>query len=248
MQNCEICGRSFDPLGFQVVAPELGRGFDRIDCARGARALAGPGSRIAAVPLIALAAPAAATAAVPATLAAAGAPAPRVLGSTAATVGLLAVGTAAAVLLWMRVIGTDTANYTLGRLTAPPAFGHETVQTQVAPPAAPGQAPSKPAAVPPEKLVTVQTPTSVPVAVTPGGAGQRSSLRPSGGTAKAASRPGNETGKGHAKRGKGHAKHGGGHHHAGHGQGHGAGAAHSHGSSGHGSSGHGGGNGKSKKH
>lgn len=245
MQNCEVCGRSFDPLGFQVVVPELGRGFDRIDCARSARALAGPGSRIAAVPLIALAAPVAATAAVPATLAAASAPAPRVLGSTAATVGLLAVGTAAAVLLWMRVVGTDTANYTLGRLTAPPAFGHETVQSQVAPSAAPGPAPAKPAAVPPEKLVAAQSPTTVPVAVSPGAAGQRSSLRPSGGTAKPASRPGKATGKGHAKHGKGHAKHGEskGHHHAGHGQGHGAGAVHSHGSSG-----RSGGKGKSKQH
>jgi hypothetical protein len=242
MQNCEVCGRSFDPLGFQVVVPELGRGFDRIDCARSARALAGPGSRIAAVPLVALAAPVAATAAVPATLAAARAPAPRLLGSTAATLGLLAAGTAAAVFLWMRVVGTDTTSYTLGHLTAPPAFGHETAEAQVAPPAAPGPAAENPPTVPTEELVTVQSP-KVPVAANPAGTGQRPSPGVSGGAAKPSSRPGKATGKGHAKHGKGHYKHGeaDGYHHSGHGQGNGAAAVH-----GHGSSGHGGGKGKSK--
>jgi hypothetical protein len=235
MQNCEVCGRSFDPLGFQVVVPELGRGFDRIDCARSARALAAPGSRIAAVPLVALAAPVAAAA--PATLAAATAPVPRVLGSTAATLGLLAAGTAAAVFLWMRVVGTDTASYTLGRLTAPPAVGHETAQAQVAPPATSGPAPANPATVPTEKLVTVQSPT-VPVAANPAGTGQRPSPGVSGEAAKPSSRPGKATGKGHAKHGKGHYKHGEteGHHHSGHGRANGAAPGH----------GHGGGNGKSK--
>ena len=57
MQGCQVCGRSFDPLGFQVVVPELGRGFDRIECAQSARTLAGPGSRLAAAPLVAIVEP-----------------------------------------------------------------------------------------------------------------------------------------------------------------------------------------------
>jgi hypothetical protein len=235
MQNCQICGRSFDPLGFQVVVPEVGRGFDRIDCARSARALAGPGSRIAAVPLVALAAPVAATAALPATGAAVAAPFPRVLGSTAATLGILAAGTAAVVLLWMRVVGTDTTSYTLGRLTAPPAFGHKTVRAQIATAPQAGHALGAPATAPVEKLVVLASPT----------------LRAAGGATRAAtqgraapavparaatplSKPGKATtGKGHPKHGKGHQKpktHG--HQGGGHGQGaaaaHGNSAAHAH--------------------
>jgi hypothetical protein len=244
VQNCQICGRSFDPLGFQVVVPELGRGFDRIDCARSARALAGPGGRIAAVPLVALAAPVAATAALPATGAAVAAPFPRVLGSTAATLGILAAGTAAVVLLWMRVVGTDTTSYTLGRLTAPPAFGHKTVRAQIATAPQAGHALGTPATAPVEKLVVLASPT----------------LRAAGGATRAAtqgraapavparaatplSKPGKATGKGHPKHGKGHQKpktHG--HQGGGHGQGaaaaHGNSAAHAHSGQGNGKNKH----------
>ncbi len=225
MQNCQVCGRSFDPLGFQVVVPELGGGFDRIDCARTARALAGPGSRIAAVPLIALAAPVAAAAAVPATAAAATATLSRLLGSTAATLGVLAAGTAAAVLLWMRVVGTDTTSYTLGRLTAPPAFGHETVQAQVAPvpPSRPVAAAS--ARAPVEELVVLAGPTiPVPGGATRAGSQSRSLSAVPARAAKPLSKPGKATGKGHPKHGKGHQKaktHG--HNAGGHGQGNGGG-------------------------
>jgi hypothetical protein len=240
MQNCQICGRIFDPLGFQVVVPEVGRGFDRIDCARSARALAGPGSRIAAVPLVALAAPVAATAALPTTGASVAAPFPRVLGSTAATLGILAAGTAAVVLLWMRVVGTDTTSYTLGRLTAPPAFGHKTVRAQIATAPQAGHALGTPATAPVEKLVVLASPT----------------LRAAGGATRAAtqgraapavparaatplSKPGKATGNGHPKHGNGHQKpktHG--HQGGGHGQGaaaaHGNSAAHAHSGQGHG--------------
>jgi hypothetical protein len=221
MRNCQICGRSFDPLGFQVIVPELGRGFDRIDCARSARALAGPRSRIAAVPLVALAAPVDATAAV-------AAPVPRMLGSTAATLGILAAGTAAAVLLWMRVVGTDTASYTLGRLTAPPAFGHKTVRAQIVPAPEAGVALGKPAAAPVEKLVVLANRTlrSAGAASLAGTQGRSSPAVPER-AAKPLSKPGLATGKGHPKHGKDHQKpktHG-------H-QGHGNGAAATHGPSG----------------
>jgi hypothetical protein len=207
MQSCQVCGRSFDPLRFQVVVPELGRGFDRIDCARSARTTASPSRRFAAVPLVAHAAPAAATASV------AGvrrhATGYRLLGSTAATLGLLAAGTAAAALLWVRVVGTDTSSYTLGRLTAPPAFGHDRVQAQVeaAPtPTGPGEVTT----VTVERVVTVPAPTS-------GVSGLEPTEPPPPRTSPPdrvsrpptpASRPARETGKGHAKIGKGHSKHG----------------------------------------
>jgi hypothetical protein len=207
MQNCQICGRSFDPLGFQVVVPELCRGFDRIDCARTARTLAGPGTRIAAVPLVALAAPVAATAAQPATAAAVATPVPRVLGSTAATLGILAAGTAAAVLLWMRVVGTDTTSYTLGRLTAPPAFGHKTVRAQIAPAPEAGVALGKPATAPVEKLVVLASPTlRATGAASRAGSQGRSSPAVPAHAAKPLSKPGKATGKGHPKHGKKHQK------------------------------------------
>ena len=223
MQSCQVCGRSFDPLGFQIIVPELGRGFDRIDCARSARTKASPSSRFAAAPLVALAAPggAAALAGV-----GAGAPVYRLLGSTAATLGLLAVGTAAAALLWVRVVGTDTSSYNLGRLTAPPAFGHDRVQTQVeaAPtPAGPAKVPAGPA----------KSPTVTVVVTVPSPAGGVSGLEPAEPPAPRtsppdrlsrpptlASRSAHETGKGHPKIGKGHSKHGevGGLHTPGHGK------------------------------
>jgi hypothetical protein len=42
MATCEICGTQFDELGVQIVVPGLAKSFDRIDCARRARAIAGP--------------------------------------------------------------------------------------------------------------------------------------------------------------------------------------------------------------
>ena len=220
MQSCQVCGRSFDPLGFQVVVPELGRGFDRIDCARSARTTASPSRRFPTVPLVALAAPAAAATA-PVASVRRYAPGYRLLGSTAATLGLLAVGTATAALLWVRVVGTDTSSYTLGRLTAPPAFGHDRVQAQV-------EAASTP--TPPEVVTTVTVERVVTVPAPTGGvAGLEPTEPPSQRTSPQdrlsrpptpASRPAHETGKGHPKIGKGHSKHGevGGLHTPGHGK------------------------------
>ncbi|HXL44110.1 MAG TPA: hypothetical protein VN960_08640 [Gaiellaceae bacterium] len=228
MQDCQVCGRSFDPLGFQVVVPELGRGFDRIECAQSARRLAGPGSRLAATPLVAIVEP------VPAALmpaAVGSAQALRPLGTPAATLGFLAAGTAAAVFLWLNALGTDPSSFTLGRLSAPPAFGQQTIQAHVEPaPAGTGpaerKAPDEAAPVTVVSFVTAPNPTGFAPAPATGGAdtpqpsspptlARRATLPPRG------SGPGKATGKGHAKHGKGHAKHGetDGAHSPGHGQG-----------------------------
>jgi hypothetical protein len=233
VQDCQVCGRSFDPLGFQVVVPELGRGFDRIECAQSARTLAGPGSRLAATPLVAIVEPVP-PALMPAAVGSASALRP--LGTPAATLGLLAAGTAAAVFLWLNALGTDPSSFTLGRLSAPPAFGHQTIQAHVepAPPRtgpAERKAPDRAAPVTVVQVVTAPSPTAPsPTGLAPApatdGADEpqpsspptlaRPATQPRGGSG-----PGKATGKGHAKHGKGHAKHGetDGAHSPGHGQG-----------------------------
>jgi hypothetical protein len=233
VEDCQVCGRSFDPLGFQVVVPELGRGFDRIECAQSARTLAGPWSRLAATPLVAIVEPVPA-ALVPAAVGSASALRP--LGTPAATLGLLAAGTAVAVFLWLNALGTDPRSFTLGRLSAPTAFGHQTIQAHVepAPPRsgpAERKAPDRAAPVTVVQFVTAPSPTAPsPTGLAPApatdGADEpqpaspptlaRPATQPRGGSG-----PGKATGKGHAKHGKGHAKHGetDGAHSPGHGQG-----------------------------
>jgi hypothetical protein len=144
MQSCPVCGRSFDPLGFQVVVPELGGGFCRINCAQRARATAGPGARIAAVPLVALTQPPRAAALAPAAIAAG----LRRLAPSLGAVGLLVAGTAAAAILWVRVLGADTTSFGLGPFTPPAAFGHETLQAEVAPKHGAARSPLSPAGRP----------------------------------------------------------------------------------------------------
>jgi hypothetical protein len=39
VSRCDICGKEFDPLVFQIVVPGLPGSFDRIDCALQARDL-----------------------------------------------------------------------------------------------------------------------------------------------------------------------------------------------------------------
>jgi hypothetical protein len=208
MQSCPVCGRSFDPLGFQVVVPELGRGFDRIECAQSARAAAGPAARIAATPLIAAADPLTAAALAPAAAAAV----PRALTPSAATFSLLAAGTAVAVVLWARILGADTTSFSLGPFSPPPAFGHETVKGEVVPPRSQDRSARPPEsgtgatvrtvvaaagvrALSPTPLVLTR---SLPVSRS---ASSRSALR------QLTAGPTKSTGKGHAKRGKGHEKH-----------------------------------------
>jgi hypothetical protein len=230
MQECQVCGRSFDPLGFQVVVPELGRGFDRIECAHSARTLAGPGSRVPANPLVAITEPfdAALGPAAAGPLSAL-----RPLGTPAATLGLLVVGTAAAALLWLRVLDADPSSFTLGRLSAPPAFGHQTVQTHVeAAPTRTGPVVRKaPEIAAPVTVVKFVTAPSEPAFVAAPGADRpqpsspptpaRPATRPLPGPAKV-------IGKGHPKHGKGHSKHGetDGAHSPGHGKAQGKGKKH----------------------
>jgi hypothetical protein len=230
VQDCQVCGRSFDPLGFQVVVPELGRGFDRIECAQSARALAGPGSRLAATPLVAIVEP------VPAALmpaAVGSAPALRPLGTPAATLGLLAAGTAAAVFLWLRVLGADPSSFTLGRLAAPPAFSHETVQAHVE--AAPAGINGKPAPARTANRVTELFRGPGPAGTAPGEPGGGSSnpppppSQPSPPSSPTPARPpasepdddddhGHKHGKGHSKHGEEDGVHSPGHGHHGHGE------------------------------
>jgi hypothetical protein len=40
--NCRVCGRQFDPTGFQILVPGLKLGFDRVECALEASALGVP--------------------------------------------------------------------------------------------------------------------------------------------------------------------------------------------------------------
>jgi hypothetical protein len=235
MQDCQVCGRSFDPLGFQVVVPELGEGFDRIECAHSARALAAPGTRIAATPLIAVVEPIGA----PASAGGAGA-ALRSIGAPAATLGLLASGTAAAAFLWLRVLGPETAGFPLSFAETPPAAAQETVQAYAQP--VPDAARGSVAATPrergaPDSVATLVDARREPTDRSPGGtsSGRENSPGRSGATRPTARttrpEPAKTTGKDHVKRGLGHYKHGetDGVHAPGHGQGHGG-----HGNRGHG--------------
>jgi hypothetical protein len=222
MEDCPVCGRSFDQFAFQVVVPELGRGFDRIECARSARALALPGSRIAAAaPLVAIVEPIAAALA-PAPVSG---PALRPFGAPVAALGLLAAGTAVAVVLWLRVLGADVTSFPFSRAAAPPAFGHETVQVQVQPASgSQGEAPARPAAEPVAALIAAGR---VPGSTNPAAR--------SHGTSPVVARPAppptvgpqaptrHETGKGHVKHGEGDGVHSPGHGTPGNGKGHGKG-------------------------
>jgi hypothetical protein len=230
VQDCQVCGRRFDPLGFQVVVPELARGFDRVECARSARALAPPENRIAAAPLVALVEPVG--------LAAGAAPSTplRPLALPVATLGLLAAGTAAAALLWVRVLDTDSAGFDFARAATPPAAAQETVEAHLQPLPLTGAGPI--AGVLSERTAPGSVP-AVPVAVR--GPSDGSNARParhdSGGSRRSSAPPSapakptsaaKTTGKGHVKRGKGHYKHGesNGIHTAGHGGGNGGGHGH----------------------
>jgi hypothetical protein len=256
VQACQICGRSFDPLGFQVVIPELGQGFDRVECARTARALAPAGSAIALAPL--------APAVAPLGLAAAAAPvaAWRSASVPATTLGLLAAGTAAAVFLWLRVLGTDQAGFPLLRGDAPSTAAGETVEAQFQRQtyATAREAPASTRADTPTRIVVVSAAADGAVAdgaVAPSPTSSeqpRHARRPSSGGEGGLARDGNATkrggkdkSKGHHGKGKGlgHVKHGDAN--GSHTPGHGNPAAGSSQSTSNGQ-GHGNGHAKTKKH
>lgn len=204
MQSCQVCGTSFDPLEFQVIVPELGRGFDRVECARTARALALPGSGLAAAPLVAIVEPLDGSV----TPVLASGLAIRHVGAPIATLGLLAAGTAAAVFLWLRVVGGDTTSFPFSRAGAPPAFGDETVQAQVEP-GSTAKAPHSPASRPTPEPITALIAARRGPSATPARSGPSSVARPVRLPAAEPSAPaGQNTGNGHAKKGEGHIKHG----------------------------------------
>jgi hypothetical protein len=96
MTLCRVCGRAFDPNGFQVVVPGLGQGFDRVECAEIALARGVAPAAPPAAPLPAVVKPFPAPA-----LGAAAAPVATVLDRRpfllGANVALLAAGTAVTV-------------------------------------------------------------------------------------------------------------------------------------------------------
>jgi hypothetical protein len=215
VQKCEVCGRKFDPLGFQVVVPELARSFDRIECARSARALGGARA-LAVTPLVAVADPTG-SAATPATLS-------RALGPLAsapvAALTLFAAGTAAAAYLWVGVLSADSTRFSPSHAAVARASGIATVQAQPQPqrvPAATSPTPvavTRPVSATPLTRAPAASSTS-PTALRPGLAARWSSARDlltrSEASMRAVSKRHEKHGKGHAKHGKGHAKHGKGH-------------------------------------
>jgi hypothetical protein len=128
MARCDICGTEFDPLGFQVVVPELGAGFDRVECARQARRLAPAGAPPAILPLAAIAepVPAFAPAALPLLFDGDRRPAFGV-----AALGLLAAATAASVFVWVRILGADPSGFSLPGSLAPSAVERRAVAAEI---------------------------------------------------------------------------------------------------------------------
>jgi len=129
--NCRVCGRQFDPLGFQVMVPGLPHGFDRVDCALEASALDQPPARSAepvpavvrALPTAVAAVPALASGPVP--TARAQSVRPQLL--TGANLALLAAGIAATIYLWLRVFGADAGPFSFLAESASKAFGRTSV-------------------------------------------------------------------------------------------------------------------------
>jgi hypothetical protein len=235
VQNCEVCGRPFDPLGFQVVVPELARGFDRIECAGSARALGGAGAA-PVPPLVAVVDPIGARPPL-----AVGVPLRALAAAPLAAIGLFAAGTAAAAYLWVGVLGADPTRFVASHAPIAKAFGHESVQAQFQP-ARPGPAkrPTAEAAVANLAAAGQGTaPAGAPsgaTATAPSGATATAPPSPPGSARRIpasvarTSAPAKQTvkgpaghGKDHLKHGKGHLMHGeiGGVHVPGHGQSHG---------------------------
>lgn len=133
--RCRVCGREFDPRGFQVVVPGLGMGFDRVDCALEA-SVAGvplvespPPLPIAARPQ-ALALPVVAMAGGPSFPAMA----PASTGPTllvGANLALLAAGAAATIYLWLRVFSPDAAILPVPAENAAVAFARSSIAAEI---------------------------------------------------------------------------------------------------------------------
>jgi hypothetical protein len=133
--NCRVCGRQFDPQGFQVMVPGLKHGFDRVDCALEASAVGVPPPRsVEPSPAVVRALPPS-TAAMPAlaggppTVVQAESVRPQLL--TGANLALLAAGTAATIYLWLRVFGADIGPFSFPAANASEAFGTTAVPASI---------------------------------------------------------------------------------------------------------------------
>jgi hypothetical protein len=132
--NCRVCGRQFDPTGFQILVPALKLGFDRVECALEASAFGLPpeqSAEPASDPLRSLPTAAAVPALAggpPVAMAGEARLRPQVLAGT--NLAVLAAATAATIYLWLRVFGPD-----LGPIfptdNAAPAFERSTIAATI---------------------------------------------------------------------------------------------------------------------
>ena len=135
--DCRVCGRQFDPLGFQVTVPGLPHGYDRVDCALEASELDPPSPRaVEPVPSVVRALPA--TVAVVPALAAGPGLTPMVRAESlrpqlfaGANLALLAAGTAVTIYLWLRVFGADAGPFAFPAASASEAFGRTSVAATI---------------------------------------------------------------------------------------------------------------------
>ncbi len=157
--NCRVCGRQFDPSGFQVVVPGLGTGFDRVECALEASELGlPPAVRTAPVATVVRSlpplAPLPAFGRAPAATTAEAVRPPLLVGTNLA---LLAAGAVATIYLWLRVFGADLSPFPFPAESASPAFGRTTV------PAAIDLSPAVTTRPQPERAVNSGQPAAVPL-------------------------------------------------------------------------------------
>ena len=133
--DCRVCGRQFDPQGFQVMVPGLPHGFDRVDCALEAHALGVPPAPTvepaAAVVMRALPTPLAAVPAFAAGPVMVRAQNDRPQFLVGANLALLAAGTAATIYLWLRVFGADAGPISFPAANASDAFARSTVAAAI---------------------------------------------------------------------------------------------------------------------
>ena len=135
--DCRICGRQFDPLGFQVMVPGLPLGFDRVDCALEASALDPPSPRavepvpaaVRALPTTVAIVPALAGGPGLAPMARAESVRPQLFAG--ANLALLAAGTVLTIYLWLRVFGADAGPFAFPAANASEAFGRTAVAAAI---------------------------------------------------------------------------------------------------------------------
>jgi hypothetical protein len=133
-----MCGRDFNPRGFQVVVPGLGRGFDRIECAvEASESGLAPAAGTAEVDTALMAAPvtASATPRAPAALGPAVATSAGIVRAPLLSSGnlvLLAALTAGTIFLWLRVFAPGDLSISLPGGSAAPSFERGTVPAVIA--------------------------------------------------------------------------------------------------------------------